>query len=195
MKDDWAASSMRSGELANAAGVSRDALRYYERHRLLPAAQRAQNGYRCYPPQALARVRLIRAALSIGFTVDELAEIFSARDRGMAPCQQVHALAIEKAHTLELRIKELTALHHALQNAIRSWSKKLKSTGPGKRAGLLEMFLANHPESAQAVSPLVSPGLQRSLQRQGVLRQNSRKQDLQKLGFKNTGSRKTKRRE
>ena len=82
MKNDLAANSMRSGELAQAAGVSRDALRYYERHHLLPAAERAQNGYRRYPPQALARVRLIRAALGIGFTVEELAEIFSARDRG-----------------------------------------------------------------------------------------------------------------
>jgi DNA-binding transcriptional MerR regulator len=171
---------MRSGELAKAAGVSRDALRYYERHRLLPAAQRAQNGYRCYPPQALARVRLVRAALSIGFTVDELAEIFSARDCGIAPCRQVHALAIEKAHTLQARITELTALHHALQNAIRSWSRKLKSTGPGKRAGLLEMFLANHPESTQAISPLVSPGLQKSLMQRNLKKQGQQKRNLQK---------------
>jgi MerR family transcriptional regulator, copper efflux regulator len=171
--------SMRSGELAKAAGVSRDALRYYERHHLLPVAQRASNGYRSYPPQALARVQLIRAALGIGFTVAELAEIFSARDRGMAPCRQVHALAVEKAKRLRSRIAELTALHGALQAAIRSWSRKLKSTGAGKRAGLLEMFLANHPESTQAISPMMSPGLQRSLQKQGL-----QKRSVQRKGGK-----------
>jgi MerR family transcriptional regulator, copper efflux regulator len=176
MGNDLSASSMRSGELAKAAGLSRDALRYYERHHLLPAAQRAQNGYRCYPPEALARVRLIRAALGIGFTVAELAEIFSARDRGTPPCRQVHALAIEKAHRLKARIAELTVLHQALQGAIRSWSRKLKATGPGKRAGLLEMFLANHPESTEAISPLMSPGLQRSFQNQGL----QKRQGLQK---------------
>lgn len=168
MTKELQARPMRSGELAKAAGVSRDALRYYERHHLLPPAQRAQNGYRCYPPQSLARVRLIRAALGIGFTVDELADIFSARDRGMAPCRQVHALAMEKAQALRVRIEEMTALHRALERAIRGWGRKLKSTGSGKRAGLLEMFVANHPESAHAISPLISPGLKRSLQKRSL---------------------------
>ena len=45
------------------------------------------------------------------------------------------------------------------------WAKKLKSTAPGKRAGLLEMFVANHPESVRAISPQMSPGLKRKLER------------------------------
>jgi MerR family transcriptional regulator, Zn(II)-responsive regulator of zntA len=159
-----AATTLRSGELASLAGVSRDTLRHYERNGLLTAAQRSQNGYRHYSPQTLDRVRLIRSALAIGFTVHELREILQARDRGMAPCRQVHALALEKAQELRSRIRELNALHGALQKAIRSWAKKLKSTAPGKRAGLLEMFVANHPESSRAISPLISPGLKRKLQ-------------------------------
>jgi MerR family Zn(II)-responsive transcriptional regulator of zntA len=157
--------ALRSGELAQLVGVSRDTLRYYERSGLLPAAQRSPNGYRRYPPQALDRVRLIRSALSIGFTVDELRDILQSRDRGVAPCQQVHALAMEKARELQTRIREMEALHMALRKAIRGWSRKLKSTVPGKRAGLLEMFVANHPESARAVSPLISPGLKRKLEK------------------------------
>ena len=74
-------SSLSSGELAALAKVSRDTLRYYERQGLLAAAQRADNGYRRYPPEALARVRLIRGAMGIGFTIGELREILSARDR------------------------------------------------------------------------------------------------------------------
>ena len=157
--------ALRSGELAQLAGVSRDTLRHYERKGLLHAAQRSQNGYRHYPPQALERVRLIRSALSIGFTVDELRDILQLRDRGAAPCQQVHALALEKARELQARIRELEALHMALQKAIRGWARKLKSTAPGKRAGLLEMFVANHPESVRAISPQTSPGLKRKLER------------------------------
>jgi DNA-binding transcriptional MerR regulator len=156
---------LRSGELAGLAGVSRDTLRYYERNRLLPAVQRSQNGYRRYPPQAIDRVRLIRAALGIGFTVQELGEVFAARDKGEAPCRRVHVLAVEKADDLALRIAELKRVHKALQSAIRSWSRKLQSTAPGKRAGLLEMFVANHPESTRAISPLVPPGLKRRPQR------------------------------
>ena len=157
--------TFRSGELAQLAGVSRDTLRHYERKGLLPMAQRSQNGYRHYGPQALDRVRLIRAALSIGFTVEELRDILQSRDRGLAPCHQVHTLAMEKARELKARIRELDALHRALQKAIRGWARKLKSTAPGKRAGLLEMFVANHPESVRDISPMTSPGLRRKLQR------------------------------
>ena len=55
------------------------------------------------------RVRLIRGALGIGFTVEELREILQSRDRGEAPCHQVHALALEKERALELRIAELSS--------------------------------------------------------------------------------------
>jgi MerR family Zn(II)-responsive transcriptional regulator of zntA len=154
-----------SGELAALAGVSRDALRHYERCGLLPVVQRSQNGYRQYSPQALDRVRLVRAALGIGFTVEELCEVLAARDQGQPPCQRVHTLAMEKAQALKLRIAELTELHNTLRATIKSWGRKLKSSKPGKRLGLLEALVANHPESARAVSPLVSPGLKRRLER------------------------------
>ncbi len=165
MTNDTAGRSLRSGELAGMARVSRDTLRYYERKGLLPAAERSQNGYRRYPREALARVWLIRGALGIGFTVNELREILSARSRGHAPCRRVHALALEKAAALEARIAELAALQKALRGAIRSWTRKLKSTAAGKPAGLLEMFVASHPESTRSISPMVSPGLKRKLQR------------------------------
>jgi DNA-binding transcriptional MerR regulator len=165
-----AARTLRSGELAALTGVSRDALRYYERRHLLPAAQRTAGGYRQFQPEAAARVMLIRAALSIGFTVEELGDILSARDRGMAPCQQVYALAVEKAHVLETRIAEMEDLLKALRAAIGSWGRKLKATGPHKRAGLLEMFAAKYPETAKGISPLVSPGLKSSLQKKRGLR-------------------------
>jgi DNA-binding transcriptional MerR regulator len=159
-----AINALRSGELAALAGVSRDTLRNYERRGLLPAAQRSANGYRRYPPEALVRVRLVRAALGIGFTVEELREIFSSRDRGEAPCTRVHALAIQKSKALEAEIASLQRLHRSLQAAIRTWSRRLKSTPPGKHAGLLELFVANHPESVRTVSPLVSPGLKRKFE-------------------------------
>lgn len=158
--------TLRSGELAAMTGVSRDALRFYERHGLMQTMQRTANGYRRYPVETVARIRLIRAALSIGFTVDELAGILSTRDKGLAPCRRVHRLAVEKADILEGRIAEMQALLSALRAAIREWGQVLKSTGPHKRAGLLEMFLANHPESTESISPLISPGLKSRLQKE-----------------------------
>ena len=73
---------LRSGDLAKQLGISPDTLRLYERKGLLQRPPRSENGYRSYPPEAINRIRVIRAALSIGFTIDELAGIFSQRDRG-----------------------------------------------------------------------------------------------------------------
>lgn len=82
-----------AGELAAAAGVSTDTLRHYERKGVLPKPNRASNGYRRYPANALERVRLIRNALAVGFTLDELSRFLSERDQGGAPCGAVRALA------------------------------------------------------------------------------------------------------
>jgi DNA-binding transcriptional MerR regulator len=64
---------LRSGKLAELAGVSPDTLRHYERMKLLPVPRRSSGNYRLYPPEALDRVRLIRHALVVGFTLPELA--------------------------------------------------------------------------------------------------------------------------
>jgi DNA-binding transcriptional MerR regulator len=156
---------LRSGELARLTGVSRDTLRAYERRGLLSRPARSESGYRRYGNAAVHRVRVIRAALSIGFSVAELSEIFAARDRGLAPCRRVHALAIEKATRLEARITEMQDLLRSLRLAIQDWEGELRGKGPHEQAGLLDRFLARHPESASGLSPLISPGLKDRLQR------------------------------
>ena len=110
--------SYSASECARLAGVSTDTLRYYERQRLLPAPPRAANGYRRYPAEALARIRLIRAALAVGFSVDELTQILGAHDRGLAPCQRVRQLAAGKLEALGSRIRELQHLSTALRKTI-----------------------------------------------------------------------------
>ena len=60
----------RSGELAELAGISTDTLRHYERKSVLALLLRKANDYRQYPASALQRVRLIRRAIAVGFTLD-----------------------------------------------------------------------------------------------------------------------------
>jgi DNA-binding transcriptional MerR regulator len=136
-----------AGELARMAGVSPDTLRFYERRRLLPAAPRSASGYRIFPREALARVQLIRGALSIGFTVSELAAIFCERDRGGAPCRRVRELAAEKLVALEARLRELHAWRRALRSTLAEWDRLLVNTPRGKQARLLEAFALTHPKS------------------------------------------------
>lgn len=145
--------SYRSGELARLAGVSTDTLRHYERKGVLPAPRRSTNGYRVYPPQALEHVRLVRRALGIGFTLDELALITTERARGNAPCRQVRTLAAAKLAEVETRLQELSALRDELQAILADWDVRLSKTNAGERAGLLEALarsLTNRPPSAPA---------------------------------------------
>src|SRR5215470_15633694 len=132
---------LRSGELARLAGVSRDTLRHYERQGLLPAPLRSQANYRMYSAAAVDRVRLIRGALAIGFSVEELAPLLRQRDSGGIPCRTVDQLARRKLTELDQRIAELSALRAVLARTVRSWKKQLNGSR-GHPARLLEKFVA-----------------------------------------------------
>ena len=125
-------------ELAAAAGVSTDTLRHYERKGVLPRPLRAANGYRRYPKTSLDRLRLIRSSLAVGFTLDELASIFAEREKGGAPCRQVHELAIRKLADLEKQIRALSELRKRLKEVVADWENKLAAPGNGKMVGLLQ---------------------------------------------------------
>ena len=147
---------LHSAELACLTGVSTDTLRYYERLHLLPAAPRSASGYRLFPPEALARVRLIRGALAMGFSVRELAAIFTERDVGGAPCHRVRALAVKKLADVEDALRDLQSWRRELKSTLAGWDRLLRKTPRGHRAGLLESFVASHP-TRQTRSPFVTP--------------------------------------
>ena len=142
-----AAGPLRSAELARLAGVSPDTLRHYELKGLLPTARRSANGYREYPPEACTRVRLVRRAVALGFSLDELALILNVRDRGGAPCSAVRALAAEKLAILEGRLAELQDACERLRGVLAHWDALLSRTPRGARAALLD-----------ALEGLVEPG-------------------------------------
>src|SRR2546423_11904563 len=138
-------SYMRAGELARAAGVSVDTLRHYERKGVLPAPRRSANDYREYTHAALERVLLVRRALAVGFTLDELARLLRARERGVAPCREVRALAASKLALVEERVRELLSLRDDLRATLAEWDSRLAKTAVGERAGLLESLAVKRP--------------------------------------------------
>ena len=135
--------ALSSGELAELAGVSRDTLRHYERKGVLPRPFRGHNGYRNYPPEALQRVQLVRRALSVGFTLDELAKVLKVRDAGGAPCEEVRKLAAQKLLNVQDQLRELTALRDDLQETLKDWDTRLTRRANGKPANLLESLSAD----------------------------------------------------
>lgn len=148
---------LRSTQLARMASVSPDTLRHYERKGLLPAPSRSGNGYREYPPEAIARIRLVRRAVALGFTLDELARIVKVRDQGGAPCRDVRALAASKLVLLEGRVAELQRACDRLRTVLEHWDTLLDATPAGKRAALLEALDGFVDEGSP--SPMVPPGL------------------------------------
>jgi MerR family transcriptional regulator, mercuric resistance operon regulatory protein len=144
---------LRSGELARLVGISPDTLRLYERKGLLPCPPRSANGYRSYPPEVVDRIRLIRAALSIGFTIDELANILVTRDGQGVPCNHVRELAGAKLESLNRYIRQLEELRDQLGVILKQWDGALKKTPRGQRAGLLETLAADAGLRSRKLSP------------------------------------------
>jgi DNA-binding transcriptional MerR regulator len=118
--------------------VSTDTLRHYERKGVIARPPRSANGYRKYPEETLVRVQLVRRALGLGFTLDDLAGILRERDRGGLPCGRVRALAATKLEEVEARLRELVTLRNDLRSALRTWDTQLAKTPAGSRAGLLD---------------------------------------------------------
>ena len=132
---------LRSGELAALAGISPDTLRHYERMKLLATPRRSAANYRLYPREALDRVRLIRRALAVGFSLPELAKILKVRDAGGAPCRQVKRLLEEKLLTMDEQIGDLVAMRKHLRTVLADWDERLTHTSKGKPARLLETLV------------------------------------------------------
>jgi DNA-binding transcriptional MerR regulator len=106
-----------------------------------------------------ARVRLVRRAVSLGFTLDEIARILAVRDRGGAPCRRVRALGDEKLKALGARLLELSQSRDLLLDVLRHWDALLDKAEEGERAGLLD---ALEPlVEAGAPSPLVPHALRK----------------------------------
>lgn len=138
-------------ELARLTGVSTDTLRHYERKGVLGIPARSQGGYRLYPPEAVGRVRLVRRALAIGFTLRDLAAALSERQRGGAPCRNVRALVAERLAELETRLRDLAELRDELRVLLRDWDLRLATIPKGTQARLLDV-LADRPAVDRAVA-------------------------------------------
>jgi MerR family mercuric resistance operon transcriptional regulator len=104
--------------LAARAAVNPETLRYYERRGLLAVPARSPSGYRAYPEEAVRRVRFIRRAQDIGFSLAEVGTLLDLAAGGPDCCDRVRALAEDKIADLRRRIAELQALHDGLTRLV-----------------------------------------------------------------------------
>jgi MerR family transcriptional regulator, mercuric resistance operon regulatory protein len=108
---------LRSGELAEQAGVNIQTLRYYERRGLLAEPGRSLGGHRLYPPDTVALLQVIKAAQRLGFTLDEVAELLDA-GRRRHPTPDLRQRALDKIAEIDQKISDLTAMRTTLTDVV-----------------------------------------------------------------------------
>ena len=134
------------GKLARRAGVNAETLRYYERRGLLPRPPRTASNYRLYPEASARRVRFIKRAQEMGFSLREIGELLSLRARPGAKCADVLGRAREKVRDIDAKMEALRAMRKALSRLTRECSGK----GPVTECPILE---ALDPEEIQETPP------------------------------------------
>jgi MerR family copper efflux transcriptional regulator len=102
------------GELAKRGGVNLETVRYYERKGLLPKPPRSASGYRSFPPDAVRRLRFIRQAQELGFSLKEIEELLALRAAPGSTLADVRERAAAKIEDIDGKIKRLRAMREAL---------------------------------------------------------------------------------
>ena len=105
---------MTRGEVAEKAGVNPETLRYYERKDLIPKPRRSDGGIRLYDEHYVERLRFIRRAKELGFTLAEIKGLLDLRVNDEATCRDVKAQAEAKLDEVEAKLRDLRRIRNAL---------------------------------------------------------------------------------
>jgi Hg(II)-responsive transcriptional regulator len=113
--------AMTIGKLAKKAEVGVDTVRFYERQGLLPTPHRTDSGYRLYSPDDVDRLRFIRRAKTLGFSLEDIAELLQLNS-ATGDRADVKRLSQQRLENIELKIRELTAIRDALASLVKRCS-------------------------------------------------------------------------
>ncbi len=128
------------GQLAKAAGVNIETIRYYQRKGLLTVPDRPANGYRRYPDSAARRIAFIKRAQGVGFSLKEIGLLLSL---GTGHCCEVQALASRKLLEMEARLRSLQQMRNQLRILTEQCNESMNEE---QRCALLESLLQQHAE-------------------------------------------------
>jgi DNA-binding transcriptional MerR regulator len=120
--------ALQIGEVAARAGVTIDTVRYYERRRLLMRAPRTSGGFRLFTPETIERIRFIKQAQEMGFSLDEIRDLL-ANEGGRAECQRVHDLLQSKLAELDQRMSRMKNFRRTLLHHLAACEEELKAHG------------------------------------------------------------------
>ena len=140
--------SLTIGALAKRAGVGVETVRFYERRGLVRRPARPRAGYRAYPDEAIGRIRFIRNAQALGFTLQEVKELLALRVTAGTSCAAVRSRASAKVADVKRRLTDLERIRMALE--------KLIAVCPG-RGALADCTILEALDSAEVDVPDTRP--------------------------------------
>lgn len=126
--------ALKIGEVAERGGVNLQTIRYYEREGLLPEPPRLDSGYRMFPENTVQRVRFIKRAQELGFTLAEIKELLSLRIQKGRSSSEVRALAKAKLADIDGKIRTLNEMRKALSRI----TDQCSGCGPASDCPILE---------------------------------------------------------
>jgi MerR family mercuric resistance operon transcriptional regulator len=126
--------TLKIGQLAQRAAVNLQTIRYYEREGLLPEPPRLSSGYRLYTDSVVRRVRFIKRAQEIGFSLAEIRELLSLRADENRERNEVRAIAQAKIADIEDKMRTLKAMKAVLNRL----TERCSGCGPASECPILE---------------------------------------------------------
>ena len=111
------ATGLSIGKLAEAAGVNIETIRYYQRRGLLDEPPKPPGGYRCYLSEQVKRLRFIKRAQALGFTLDEVGALLTLD--AACTCRETRALAVRKLALIEQKMADLAAIRQVLDGLVQ----------------------------------------------------------------------------
>ncbi len=135
---------MQVTELARRSGTSPDTVRYYCRIGLLSPRRRDDNGYKQFTHDDLRRLRFIRKARWLGFTLNDIREILEESARGHLPCPRVREIVKLRIEQNRQRLEQALALQQRMEQALARWSRMPDNAPDGDAiCQLIESFDAD----------------------------------------------------
>jgi len=112
---------MTVAQLAERAGVAPHVVRLYARRGLLASTDRSANGYRQFGQQDLDRLRFIRTAASLGFSLNEIGQIIELSQRGKSACPLVREILTQRLEWAKAELLQLQQMHQRMRDALSCW--------------------------------------------------------------------------
>ena len=120
--------ALQIGEVANQSGVSVDTVRYYERRNLIKRPVRSTGGFRLFAPETVERIKFIKEAQELGFSLDEIGELLTNGD-GINECRRVRDLLRVKLGEIVERMKKLGEFRQTLQENLNECEREINEHG------------------------------------------------------------------